>query len=832
MKKSLLFVVMVFTVQFSLCQVVGNCNAPYNTAESLVEILVGEGVEYSNATFSGFDCSAGYFDGTSNLGFQTGLVMATNGVESISPGGFGAGFGGGGSDSDLEEQLQLVNALNTNLNNLIILEFDFIPNSDAVTFNYIFASNEYTSFTCSQFNDIFGFFLSGPGINGVFTNNAENIALVPDPNDPTQYTTTPVIINTVNSGTPSGTYPASNCSDIDPNWQDYSVFYTDNSAIETVNYPGFVTLNATANVTACLTYHMKLAIADVADGGVNSAVFLQENSFNSLPDIEYTVESNTTNIFNPNSPFLDNIYEGCGEASIVFERPLGIGGDLLINYNISGSSILGTDYTLSNTANNQVVIIDGDSEATVIVTAINDGIIDDEEDVLIQILPLDYGCYEIQPDTIEFTIFDQPEFSIETDDLAALCSDDEVELEVIPIGGMGGLMAPPFSTPPYTFQWNGLGTQAVQAVNPTESQEYCVEVFDVCGQQAETCVTVIIEDYPDLGAITSADVILECAGDNAVINVEAIGGMGSLMTPPFSLPPYSYQWEGLGSQSSQLITATEETEFCVVITDVCGQEVDACIQVSIQEFPPIQVSSEIVYLCDSSETEICATATGGNENYSYSWSNGDGNPCLFDFPGSYTITVQDECGSQGTAEGEIRSDEATDPFFETAQMPNENFGIELNNYTPTMNGLSYQWNFGDGFGSTSIDPSNHFYDEWGLYTVSLGVTTAINNCYKEYFQDVEISPLYYFYAPNTFSPNGDNVNDFFAPSIVGSKSYEIYIYDRWGEQVFYTDDLEEKWDGSFNSEEAIAGTYVFKVLTTKQFDNITYERKGYVNLIK
>ena len=217
MKKSLLFVVMLFTVQFSFCQVLGNCNAPYNTAESLVEILVGEGVEYSNATFSGFDCSAGYFNGTSNLGFQTGLVMATNGVESISPGSFGGGFGGGGSDSDLEEQLQLVNALNTNLNNLIILEFDFIPNSDAVTFNYIFASNEYTSFTCSQFNDIFGFFLSGPGINGVFTNNAENIALVPDPNDPTQYTTTPVIINTVNSGTPSGIYTASNCSDIDPN---------------------------------------------------------------------------------------------------------------------------------------------------------------------------------------------------------------------------------------------------------------------------------------------------------------------------------------------------------------------------------------------------------------------------------------------------------------------------------------------------------------------------------------------------------------------------------------------------------------------------------------
>ena len=224
MNKSLYFLLSLFSVQSLHSQISGNCNAPYNTPESLVEILVGEGVEYSNVTFSGFDCSAGYFDGTSNLDFQTGLVLATNGVESITPGGFGVGGGGAGTDADLEEQLQIVNATNTDLNNLIVLEFDFIPNSDAVTFNYIFASNEYQSFTCNDFNDIFGFFLSGPGINGPFSNNAENIALVPDPSDPTQYTNTPVIINSVNSGFASTAGNEYYCDDIDPNWQDYSVF--------------------------------------------------------------------------------------------------------------------------------------------------------------------------------------------------------------------------------------------------------------------------------------------------------------------------------------------------------------------------------------------------------------------------------------------------------------------------------------------------------------------------------------------------------------------------------------------------------------------------------
>jgi len=831
MKKHIFFIYALVLTQVSFAQVVGNCTAPYNTPESLVEILVGDGVEYSNVTFSGFECSAGYFNGTSNLDFQTGLVMATDGLDAITPGNFGFGGGGAGSDSDLEEQLEMVDALNTNLNNLIILEFDFIPNSDAVTFNYIFASQEYPSFTCSQYNDIFGFFLSGPGISGPFTNNAENIALVPDPNDPTQYTTTPVIINTVNSGVPSGGNSGP-CDDIDPNWADYSVFFTDNSNAVTVSYPGFVTLHATANVTACLTYHMKLAIADVADGGVNSAVFLQENSFNSLPDIEYVVESNTANIFNTNSPFVDNIYEGCGDASITFERPPGIGGDLVIDYNLFGSSTLNVDYTLSNTNNNQVIILAGDDDAVVNIGAISDGNSDDAENVLIEILPLDYGCYEIQPDSIEFTIYDQPQFSIETDDLAALCSDDDVELNVVPVGGMGGLMAPPYTVPPYTFQWAGLGTTASQIVNPTETTEYCVEVFDVCGQEAQACMTVIVEDYPDLDLTLSDPVVLECPGDNTVLDVEALGGMGSLMTPPYPVAPYTYQWGDLGTNSSQLVTATQDTEFCVVITDVCGQQVNGCIEVTIQEFPPVVVSSEIVYVCDSIEFDLCSTVEGGNENYTFLWSNGDNAECMFDFPDNYTITVVDECGVQGSALGSILVDEAPNPFFETAQMADENFGINLNNYTPAMNGLSYQWSFGDGLSSGLIDPSEHFYDVWGVYTVNLGVTTEINNCYKEYSTEVEISPLYYFYAPNSFTPNEDGVNDFFTPSIVGAKTYEIYIFDRWGKQVFHSDTTDRAWDGTYNSSEALAGTYVFKVVTTKQFDENIYEEKGYVNLIR
>ena len=67
------------------------------------------------------------------------------------------------------------------VNNVTVLEFDFVAESETVSFNYVFGSSEYAGYTCTQFNDIFGFFLSGPGINGIYSDNAVNLALVPDP---------------------------------------------------------------------------------------------------------------------------------------------------------------------------------------------------------------------------------------------------------------------------------------------------------------------------------------------------------------------------------------------------------------------------------------------------------------------------------------------------------------------------------------------------------------------------------------------------------------------------------------------------------------------------
>ena len=143
-------------------------------------------------------------------------------------------------------------------------EFDFIPDADTVKFRYVFGSDEYPEFVCSSYNDVFGFFISGPRPGGG-NYLQKNIALVPS-------TTLPVAINTVNPGVSAG----GNCTSLA-----YSAYYVDNDSGLTIQYDGFTKVfTALAPVICNNKYHIKLAIADVGDEAYDSGVFLEARSLN------------------------------------------------------------------------------------------------------------------------------------------------------------------------------------------------------------------------------------------------------------------------------------------------------------------------------------------------------------------------------------------------------------------------------------------------------------------------------------------------------------------------------------------------------------------------
>lgn len=239
------------------------------TVTDLAQSLAGGGVTVSNATYTGSNRAAGSFTGgTANVGFATGVVLASGKVQT--------------KEDDLECEVGVEGpnscneTLGTNANSngfalpgdtaldalvtpnttedAAVLEFDFVPAQGTIDFSYVFSSEEYNDFANSSFNDVFAFFVNGT-----------NCALVPG-------TTDPVSINTINNGDPGG----------DPT-PHHAELYRDNvrpapGSIDS-QMDGLTTvLTCHATVTAGATNHIKLAIADVSDDALDSAVFIQAGS--------------------------------------------------------------------------------------------------------------------------------------------------------------------------------------------------------------------------------------------------------------------------------------------------------------------------------------------------------------------------------------------------------------------------------------------------------------------------------------------------------------------------------------------------------------------------
>jgi len=228
------------------------------TPSDLVNTLIGGGVTVSNVAYSGANIAAGTISGgTGIIGFDSGIILSTGDIASV--------VGPNTADDTTTDNGMPGDA---DLNTLIpgyttfdaaVLEFDFVPTTDVVTFEYVFGSEEYNEFVNSDYNNVFGFF-----INGV------NCALVPG-------TSTPVSINNVNGGNPYGT-GASN-----PEYYRNNDLDDGGGTINTGLDGLTVVLSVTANVNAGETNHIKLAIGDAGDAILDSDVFIKKASFISPP---------------------------------------------------------------------------------------------------------------------------------------------------------------------------------------------------------------------------------------------------------------------------------------------------------------------------------------------------------------------------------------------------------------------------------------------------------------------------------------------------------------------------------------------------------------------
>lgn len=211
--------------------------------------LSGTCVTATNVSYIGAPSAMGFFEGSAcNVGLNAGIMLSSGNISgAVGPNnasGLSSSLNMAG-DLDLESLISLVTTYDA-----AVLEMDIVSSDSLLQFVYVFGSEEYLEYVGSSFNDVFGFFVSGPGYSG-----NQNIAIIPG-------TTTPVSINNVNDNS-NPTYYINNGDGSSP---------LDSTQIQ---YDGFTTLlSAPMNVVPGQTYHIKLAVADAGDSVFDSGVFI------------------------------------------------------------------------------------------------------------------------------------------------------------------------------------------------------------------------------------------------------------------------------------------------------------------------------------------------------------------------------------------------------------------------------------------------------------------------------------------------------------------------------------------------------------------------------
>jgi|GEM_PF-4530448 len=352
----LCFIICVFVTLQGLSQITID-NTSFTPTQLVDGVLIpsGSGTVVSNVTFSGVynnsnEYQVGHFSTststTVDMGFSEGVVLSTGETSTIpltlgtNPGSvaqmsnnFGSCTPGeirkSGTCGTFVNDLDIL-AEGENYYNAAILEFDFIPVNDFVTFRYVFGSEEYEddggfiNYQCSSYNDRFGFLISGPGIAGGqgYDNDAENIATLANGS--------PVGINSVNNGivgSSGGAPSASNCQNANPDWVENVSTAEFGGIIDGTQLNGnTIALTATkSNLTPGQTYHIRLLITDVFDGAYDAVVYLEAGSFTTESPCDITdITAGTQTACDP----LTNTYTQ--EVTVTYTNPPTT-GDLVVN---------------------------------------------------------------------------------------------------------------------------------------------------------------------------------------------------------------------------------------------------------------------------------------------------------------------------------------------------------------------------------------------------------------------------------------------------------------------------------------------------------------------
>ncbi len=344
------------------------------------------------------------------------------------------------------------------------------------------------------------------------------------------------------------------------------------------------------------------------------------------------------------------------------------------------------------------------------------------------------------------------------------------------------------------YLWNDAGNSTTPGINVTQGN------YTVTGTDANNCTAsasvIVSENAPPAVTITGS--ITYCIGGNTTLT--ATGGVGYVWTTGATTPS---------------VTVTQGT-YTVTATDALGCTGVNSATVTEASSLTVSISGALSY-CPNSNTSL--TASGGT---SYTWSNGNAAAVVNVTQGSYSVTASD-ASCTGTASAVVTE------FSTTAINLGSNITACQDSIVTLDAGAtytSYTWNNGET--TQTISPQTT-----GAYSVTAtdANTCTVSSALNVTYQSCVVID-YSVYVPTAFSPNGDGVNDIFrARTFVGVVDFSLRVYNRWGEQVFATNDITAGWDGSYKNQQQPLSNYAWVAEYTfangkreKQAGNVTLVR--------
>jgi gliding motility-associated-like protein len=380
-----------------------------------------------------------------------------------------------------------------------------------------------------------------------------------------------------------------------------------------------------------------------------------------------------------------------------------------------------------------------------------------------------------------------------------------------------------------TFIWSNSVQNDTLQVNPTTTTNYSV-IYNLNGCVSPAVNAVVtVNPVPTVGVNNSTI----CAGNSTTITAipNLLGG--------------TFYWgsPGVVGASSQTLTPLNDTTLSVYyVLNGCSSAV-ATSAITVNPLPIATFSASVTQGCSPLSVTLTAD-DASNNTYNWSTSNaltaaGAQTSLLFQMNGGFDVTLTttlNGCSVTETIYNYIQVDNypiaAFEPSSDQFTEPNQTLSF-MNN---SLGAATYSWDFGDGGTSTEEGPIHTFGgNELGSTIILTAISTLGCTDTSQFF--IGYDPGLVYYIPNSFTPDGDMNNQVFNPvftSGIDIYQYTMYIYNRWGEIIFETNDPSIGWDGSFGMEgrDAELGVYTYQVfIKIPNFD----ERKmitGHVNLIR